>query len=69
MNLTLWIATALLATVALAGGVTKAFTPKEKSAAHDGGNGPGTPAPVSSGLSESWRSWPRCSTSHRSRCR
>jgi hypothetical protein len=37
MNLTLWIAAALLALVALAGGVTKAFVPKEKLAEHHGG--------------------------------
>jgi len=37
MNLTLWIAAGLLALVALAGGVTKAFVPKEKLAEHHGG--------------------------------
>ncbi len=37
MNLVVWIATGLLATVALVGGVTKTFAPKEKLAAHDGG--------------------------------
>ena len=37
MNLTLWIATGLLALVALAGGVSKTFVPKEKLAAHSGG--------------------------------
>lgn len=37
MNLTLWIATGLLALVALIGGSTKAFVPKEKLAAHNGG--------------------------------
>ncbi|WP_326767937.1 DoxX family protein [Streptomyces sp. NBC_01591] len=37
MNLTLWIATGLLAAVALGGGISKAFIPKEKLAAHDGG--------------------------------
>ena len=37
MNLTLWIAAALLALVALTGGVTKAFVPKEKLAEHHGG--------------------------------
>lgn len=37
MNLTLWIATGLLAAVALAGGVSKTFVPKEKLAAHSGG--------------------------------
>jgi hypothetical protein len=37
MNLTLWIAAGLLALVAPAGGVTKAFVPKEKLAEHHGG--------------------------------
>jgi hypothetical protein len=37
MNLTLWIATGLLALVALAGGVTKVFVPKEKLSEHNGG--------------------------------
>jgi hypothetical protein len=37
MNLTLWIATGLLAAVALAGGLTKTFVPREKLAAHKGG--------------------------------
>ncbi|NBE49911.1 DoxX family protein [Streptomyces boluensis] len=37
MNLALWIATGLLAAVALVGGITKAFVPKEKLAAHEGG--------------------------------
>ena len=37
MNLTLWIATALLAMVALLGGITKTFVPKEKLAEHHGG--------------------------------
>ncbi len=37
MNLTLWIATGLLALVALAGGITKTFVPKEKLAVHRGG--------------------------------
>lgn len=38
MNLALWIAAGLLAAVALAGGITKAFVPKEKlAAAHGGG--------------------------------
>ncbi|MCX4766485.1 DoxX family protein [Streptomyces sp. NBC_01275] len=37
MNLTLWIATALLAAVALAGGVSKAFVPKERLAGQHGG--------------------------------
>lgn len=36
MNLALWIATGLLAAVALAGGVTKTFVPKEKLAEHNG---------------------------------
>lgn len=37
MNLALWIATGLLAVVALVGGITKTFVPKEKLAAHHGG--------------------------------
>ncbi|WP_405622540.1 DoxX family protein [Streptomyces sp. NBC_00076] len=37
MNLTLWIATGLLAAVALVGGLTKAFVPKEKLAVQHGG--------------------------------
>ncbi|MFC6085092.1 DoxX family protein [Sphaerisporangium aureirubrum] len=38
MNLALWIAAGLLAAVALTGGVTKTFVPKEKlAAAHGGG--------------------------------
>src|SRR5690625_3068682 len=37
MNLTLWIATWVLAAVALLGGVTKTFVPKDKLAEHDGG--------------------------------
>ncbi|OEV09441.1 hypothetical protein AN219_30475 [Streptomyces nanshensis] len=37
MNLALWICTGLLAVVALAGGVTKTFVPKEKLAAAPGG--------------------------------
>lgn len=37
MNVVLWIATGLLAAVALVGGATKAFVPKEKLAAHNGG--------------------------------
>src|SRR5215217_4241661 len=36
MNLTLWIAAGLLAGVALAGGITKTFVPKEKLDAHPG---------------------------------
>ncbi|MFF7259119.1 DoxX family protein [Streptomyces sp. NPDC008159] len=36
MNLALWIATGLLAAVALAGGISKAFIPKETLAAHEG---------------------------------
>ena len=34
MNLTLWIAAGLLAVVALAGGISKTFVPKEKLDAH-----------------------------------
>ncbi|MGW0218728.1 DoxX family protein [Micromonospora chokoriensis] len=37
MNLALWIAAGLLAAVALLGGVTKTFVPKEKLAAANGG--------------------------------
>ncbi|MFG3644694.1 DoxX family protein [Micromonospora sp. NPDC047762] len=37
MNLALWIAAGLLAAVALAGGITKTFVPKQKLAAHNGG--------------------------------
>ncbi|WFE52923.1 DoxX family protein [Micromonospora sp. WMMD1155] len=37
MNLALWIAAGLLAAVALLGGVTKTFVPKEKLAATNGG--------------------------------
>lgn len=37
MNLALWIAAGLLSAVALAGGVSKTFVPKEKLAAHEGG--------------------------------
>ncbi|MET8078980.1 DoxX family protein [Streptomyces sp. NPDC005303] len=37
MNLALWIAAGLLATVALAGGVTKTFVPRQKLASVHGG--------------------------------
>lgn len=37
MNLALWIAAGLLAAVALAGGITKTFVPKDKLAAQKGG--------------------------------
>jgi hypothetical protein len=37
VDLALWIAAGLLAAVALAGGITKTFVPKEKLAAHKGG--------------------------------
>ena len=37
MNLTLWIAAGLLAAVALTGGISKTFVPKEKLAAANGG--------------------------------
>jgi hypothetical protein len=37
VNLALWIAAGLLAAVALAGGISKTFVPKEKLAAHEGG--------------------------------
>lgn len=36
MNLTLWIAAGLLALVALTGGITKTFVPREKLAQHEG---------------------------------
>ncbi len=36
MNLTLWIAAGFLALVALVGGITKTFVPKEKLAHHEG---------------------------------
>ncbi|HWO66215.1 MAG TPA: DoxX family protein [Umezawaea sp.] len=37
MDLTLWICTGLLAAVALLGGATKTFVPKERLAEHSGG--------------------------------
>ncbi|MFJ6167331.1 DoxX family protein [Micromonospora orduensis] len=37
MNIALWIAAGLLATVALAGGITKTFVPRKKLASHRGG--------------------------------
>lgn len=37
MNVILWIATGLLALVALTGGATKTFVPKEKLTQHEGG--------------------------------
>jgi hypothetical protein len=37
MNVALWVAAGLLATVALVGGITKTFIPKEKLAAQHGG--------------------------------
>ncbi|WP_278262720.1 DoxX family protein [Nocardia sp. AG03] len=37
MNIALWIAAGVLAAVALAGGISKTFVPREKLAAHDGG--------------------------------
>ncbi|TDB96001.1 DoxX family protein [Actinomadura sp. 7K534] len=37
MNIALWIAAGLLAVIALGGGVTKTFLPKEKLSAHSGG--------------------------------
>lgn len=37
MNLALWIATALLTAVALAGGITKTFVPRARLAAQHGG--------------------------------
>ena len=45
MNLTLWIATGLLAVVALVGGTTKVFVPKEKLAAQHGGEWTATASP------------------------
>ena len=59
MNLALWIAAALLAAVALTGGITKTFVPKETLAALHGGDGPGTRASASSRPSASLSSWPR----------
>lgn len=37
MNLVLWITAGLLAAVALLGGITKTFVPKERLASHHGG--------------------------------
>jgi len=37
VNVSVWICTALLATVALVGGVTKSFVPKARLAAQHGG--------------------------------
>lgn len=37
MHLALWIATGLLAVIALAGGLSKSFVPKERLAEHPGG--------------------------------
>jgi DoxX-like family len=37
MDLALWVAAGLLAVVALVGGISKAFVPKEKLAVHSGG--------------------------------
>ncbi|CAM3248306.1 DoxX family protein [Stackebrandtia soli] len=37
MNVALWIAAGLLALIALAGGVSKSFVPKERLAVHEGG--------------------------------
>ncbi|MFJ5775356.1 DoxX family protein [Streptomyces sp. NPDC093094] len=45
MNLALWIAAGVLAAVALTGGLTKAFVPKEKLAAVQGGGWTGTASP------------------------
>jgi hypothetical protein len=39
MNMVLWIAAGLLALVALVGGFTKTFIPKDELAHHDGGPG------------------------------
>ncbi|TDC99580.1 DoxX family protein [Nonomuraea deserti] len=47
MNLALWIAAGLLALVALSGGISKSFVPKEKLAAFHGG---GWTADVSGGF-------------------
>lgn len=59
MDLALWIVAGLLAAVALAGGVTKTFVPKETLAAAHGGDGPPTSASPSSRRSVSWNCWPR----------
>jgi hypothetical protein len=48
MNLALWVIAGLLALVALTGGMTKVFIPKEKLAAAPGGDGPQKPASASS---------------------
>ena len=45
MNVTLWIAAGLLALVALAGGITKTFVPKEKLAEAPGGRWTGHAGP------------------------
>lgn len=59
MNLALWIGAGLLAAVALVGGITKAFVPKEKLAAANGGDGPKTSASALSKPSAASNSWPR----------
>ncbi|GLP71339.1 MULTISPECIES: DoxX family protein [unclassified Streptomyces] len=46
MNLALWIAAGLLAAVALTGGVTKTFVPREKLAAAHGGGWTGDVGPA-----------------------
>jgi hypothetical protein len=46
MNLALWIAAGLLAAVALTGGVTKTFVPREKLAAVHGGGWTGDVGPA-----------------------
>jgi hypothetical protein len=42
VNIALWIAAGLLAAVAIVGGITKTFLPREKLAAHEGGEWTGT---------------------------
>jgi hypothetical protein len=59
MNLALWIATGLLAGVALVAGISKTFVPKEKLAEQSAGNGPNTPASASSRPLGSLNSWLR----------
>ena len=58
MNLTLWIITGLLTVVALTGGVSKTFVPKEKLAHVPGGGWTKDHMPASSKRSGSSSSWP-----------
>ena len=54
MNVTLLVAAGLLATVALVGGLTKAFVPRPKLAAHSGGEWVEASTTASSRRSGSW---------------